>query len=158
MFHGLRVAPFRSDSVNATVPNSGVFVFPTITNPASRMRLTTAESKSGTFSAYAWDEYVVRMPAVDARSLTPMGTPRKGASPLVESIRAAVASASSPQTVTNALSVGSSWSMRASESSTSSRDETSPSRTSRACSTAERNASSITRRYPVAVGDRAPLY
>ena len=34
VFHGFRVAPFRSDSVNATVPNSGVFVFPTTTKPA----------------------------------------------------------------------------------------------------------------------------
>ena len=32
-------------------PNSGVFVLPTITNPASRMRRTTAVSKSGTYSA-----------------------------------------------------------------------------------------------------------
>ena len=48
VFHGLRVAPLRSDSVNATVPNSGVFVLPTITKPASRIRRTTAVSKSGT--------------------------------------------------------------------------------------------------------------
>ena len=54
--HGFRVAPFRSDSVNATVPNSGVFVFPTTTNPASRIRRTTAVSKSGTYCAYALDE------------------------------------------------------------------------------------------------------
>src|SRR5262249_23759961 len=48
-FQGLRVTPFSSDSVNATVPNSGVLLFPTMTNPASRMRLTTALSKSGTY-------------------------------------------------------------------------------------------------------------
>ena len=74
-FHGLRVAPFSSDSVNAVVPNSGVFVLPTMTKPASRMRLTTAVSKSGTLSAKALDEYVVRIPAVAVRSFTAIGTP-----------------------------------------------------------------------------------
>jgi hypothetical protein len=111
-FHGFRVTPFRSDSVNATVPNSGVFVLPTTTNPASRSRRTTAASKSGTYCAYACEEYVVRMPAVAARSLIAIGTPRKGASPGVESTSAAAARASSPQTVTNELSAGSSRSMR----------------------------------------------
>src|SRR5262249_19307408 len=47
-FQGLRVTPLSSDSVNATVPNSGVLLFPTITKPASRMRRTTGLSKSGT--------------------------------------------------------------------------------------------------------------
>ena len=42
VFHGFRVAPLSSDSVNATVPNSGVFVLPTMTKPASRIRRTTA--------------------------------------------------------------------------------------------------------------------
>ncbi len=78
-FHGFRVAPFSSDSVNATVPNSGVFVFPRITKPASRSRRTTAVSKSGMLSANARLEYVVRMPAVGVRSLIAIGTPRNGA-------------------------------------------------------------------------------
>ncbi len=56
------------------------------------------------------------MPAVAVRSLIPIGTPRNGASPVVESMLAAVASASSPQTVTNAFSVESSRSIRSSES------------------------------------------
>ena len=92
MFHGLRVAPLSSDSVKAVVPNSGVFVLPTMTKPASRSRRTTAMSKSGTKSAKARDEYVVRMPAVAVKSLTATGTPRNGASsPERESIaRAAV--------------------------------------------------------------------
>ena len=80
-FQGFRVAPFSSDSVNATVPNSGVFVLPRITNPASRSRRTTAVSKSGTLSANARLEYVVRMPAVAVRSLIAIGTPRNGARP-----------------------------------------------------------------------------
>src|SRR6184192_245773 len=36
--HGLRQSPFSSDSVIAIVPNSGVFVLPRITKPASRIR------------------------------------------------------------------------------------------------------------------------
>ena len=56
VFHGFRVTPFNSDSVNAVVPNSGVFVFPTITKPASRSLRATAASKSGTLSANARDE------------------------------------------------------------------------------------------------------
>ena len=35
--HGLRQSPFSSDSVIAIVPNSGVFVLPMITKPASRI-------------------------------------------------------------------------------------------------------------------------
>ena len=68
-FHGFRVAPFSSDSVKATVPNSGVFVFPRITKPASRSRRTTAVSKSGMLSANARLEYVVRIPAVGVEVL-----------------------------------------------------------------------------------------
>jgi hypothetical protein len=54
--HGLRQSPFSSDSVIAIVPNSGVFVLPITTNPASRMRRTTLVSKSGTYSANALHE------------------------------------------------------------------------------------------------------
>src|SRR5262249_23606812 len=76
--HGLRHAPFRSDSVTAVLPNSGVFDLPTIRNPASFMRRTTAASCSGTLSAKARDEYVVRTPPVSVRSLTSSGTPANG--------------------------------------------------------------------------------
>src|SRR5437762_6583719 len=58
--HGFRQSPFSSDSVIAIVPNSGVFVLPMITKPASRIRRTTAASKSGTLSANCLQEYVVR--------------------------------------------------------------------------------------------------
>ena len=43
-FHGLRVAPSRSDSVIEIVPNSGVVVLPISTNPAARNRATTGSS------------------------------------------------------------------------------------------------------------------
>jgi hypothetical protein len=38
--HGLRVAPYATDSVVGTRPSSGVFVRPQQTNPASRKRRT----------------------------------------------------------------------------------------------------------------------
>ena len=47
-FHGLRHAPFSSDSVTAVLPNSGVFDLPSTTNPASFIRRTTAASLAGT--------------------------------------------------------------------------------------------------------------
>src|SRR5712691_3425184 len=47
-FHGLRQAPFSSDSVCAIVPSSDVFVLPSTTNPASPSRRTTAASDAGT--------------------------------------------------------------------------------------------------------------
>jgi|SRR5215813_7867000 hypothetical protein len=47
-FHGFRQAPFRIDSVNDRLPNSGVLVLPSSTNPASLIRRTTDASKSGT--------------------------------------------------------------------------------------------------------------
>ena len=45
---GFRHAPFRSDSVTAVIPNSGVFDFPSTTKPACFIRRTTAASASGT--------------------------------------------------------------------------------------------------------------
>ena len=46
--HGLRHAPFSSDSVTHVIPNSGVFDLPSTTNPASFIRRTTAASAVGT--------------------------------------------------------------------------------------------------------------
>src|SRR6478672_1407024 len=46
--HGLRQAPFRSDSVTHVMPNSGVFDLPRIVNPAAFIRRTVAGSCSGT--------------------------------------------------------------------------------------------------------------
>jgi hypothetical protein len=91
-FHGLRHAPFSTDSVTAVEPNSGVFVLPTITKPAARTRRTSAESAAGTLSANGRDEYVVRTPATSVRSLIASGTPRNG--PSGSSPRAAVVASS----------------------------------------------------------------
>ena len=110
--HGVRHGPFSGESVKAVVPNSGVFVLPRTTKPAARVRATWARSKSGTFSANARQEKVVRIPAVVSRSLSAIGTPWKGASAGASAFSRAAASASSPQTVTNAPSSGSIRSIR----------------------------------------------
>src|SRR4051794_5526688 len=73
--HGLRHAPFSSDSVCAIVPNSGVFVLPRMTKPASLMLRTVAESAVATLCAYALHEYVVGIPATSFKSLIAIGTP-----------------------------------------------------------------------------------
>ncbi len=54
--HGLRQTPLSSDSVIAIVPNSGVFVLPSTTKPAARMRRTTAASNCGTLCSNAFVE------------------------------------------------------------------------------------------------------
>ena len=76
--HGLRAVGYAGVSVVEREPNSGVFVFPTITNPARRMRATTSSSQSGTRSFQVAVPCVVRMPAVSLRSLIEIGTPRNG--------------------------------------------------------------------------------
>ena len=48
--HGLRDGGKRRGSVTGWMPYSGRFVVPTITKPASLMRVTTWASKSGTWS------------------------------------------------------------------------------------------------------------
>ena len=100
----MRQGPFNSESVNAVVPNSGVFVLPRMTKPAALSLATCARSKSGTFAANAGQENVVRMPAVVSRSLSEIGTPWKGASAGASVFARASASASSAQTVTYAPS------------------------------------------------------
>src|SRR6476661_2418161 len=77
---GLRQSPFNADSVMPIDPNSGVFVLPRITKPASRIRRTTAASVFGTCSANARQENVVRRFAVSFRSLIEIGTPANGPS------------------------------------------------------------------------------
>ena len=84
----MRQGPFSAESVNAVVPNSGVFVLPRMTKPAALSRATWARSKSGTFDANAGEENVVRMPAVVSRSLSEIGTPWNGASAGLVRLRA----------------------------------------------------------------------
>ena len=64
VFHGLRHGSPRRFSFAPSSPNSGVFVFPSITAPAPNTLSTHAASASGTLSANASDPPVVRTPFV----------------------------------------------------------------------------------------------
>ncbi len=72
------MAPKISFTVCEPVPNSGVLVLPTVIAPASRIRRTIGASVSGTWSAKIGEPYVVRIPAVSARSLCATGRPCSG--------------------------------------------------------------------------------
>ena len=61
---GSVVAPNTGLNVWEPAPNSGVFVLPSSTAPASRARTTSRSSASGTVSAKIGEPHVVRMPAV----------------------------------------------------------------------------------------------
>ena len=117
-FQGLRVAPQVTLWVSAFQPSSGVFVLPTITQPAARSRATSSESAAaGDWPANAADPRVVGKPAASSRSFTPMGMPASGPtrSPRAthRSISRAAAMAASSSTATNAFTCSSSSSMRA---------------------------------------------
>jgi hypothetical protein len=116
-FHGLRVLPVSGLSPIPFHPNSGVAVFPSITPPASRRRVTNGASTSGMRVAKMCEPDIVRMPFVNARSLIEYGTPCSGpsATPFItaSSARLASASARSGVGVTNALRAGFTFSMRA---------------------------------------------
>src|SRR5215207_6867773 len=75
---GFRVGGKRPYAVVARLPNSGVFVFPRSTPPASRRRRATAASRVGTLCSRSFDPYVVRRPAVSVRSLRANGMPASG--------------------------------------------------------------------------------
>ena len=108
MSHGFLAAGKKSVYVSAELPNSGVFVLPSMTAPAPRRRSTTAESNSGTQSANAAHPSVVFSPAVSSRSFTQIGTPcsGNGSSPATNRASAALAAsiAPSPSSVMKALS------------------------------------------------------
>ena len=77
---GLRVGPCRRGSVTGRIPNSGRFVLPTTTNPASRMRRTTKASCCGTKSPNSSEPAVMGSPLTGAPSLIAIGTPANGRS------------------------------------------------------------------------------
>ena len=97
---------------------------------------------------------VVRTPSVSAtRSLIAIGTPASGRSSPGWTASAS-ASARSSQSVTNAFSSPFRRSIASSEASTSSRADTSPSRTMPASSIAGRNIRSFAIPHPPSLGDR----
>src|SRR5665811_311889 len=104
MSQGLRAAPHSSGSVTPFAPNSGVFVLPKMTSPASRKRCVTRAWPSATSSARAREPLDVGKPAYSCpRSFTRNGTPAK------EPDRpgsTAWASATSVKEATTALIVG----------------------------------------------------
>ena len=111
--HGLRVGPKRRGSVTGRMPHSGSVVVPTMTKPAARSRahdvvVVARPTKSP-------DERRRRTSAAGRATgrlfLIAIGTPANGRSS-PGSIAAAAASAPSRSTSTNALSCGSSASMR----------------------------------------------
>src|SRR6476619_6057001 len=66
--HGFMVCPPNQMSLSASAPRLS---FATRTAPASLRRRTTAASAAGTRFRYGSAPYVVAMPAVSSRSLTP---------------------------------------------------------------------------------------
>src|SRR5213592_3629900 len=129
------------------MPSSGALVFPTTIAPAARSFRTVALSCGGTQSPIAAIPMVVRMPAVQAmRSLIAIGTPASGRSSPAWMLSASL-SARSAVVVTKAFNSSFRASIARSDSSTSSREVTSPERTSSACSVAGRV------RYSVAMPD-----
>ena len=74
--HGLRVAPNVSDSVNGKIISSGTLVFPMITAPAARSRLTTSASwAAGVDTALL--PHGVSSPPTSTSSLIATGTPEQ---------------------------------------------------------------------------------
>src|SRR4051794_7535110 len=149
--YGLRHGPKRAGSVTGGMPSSGVFVLPTTIAPAARSLRTVALSTVGTKSPIAAMPLVVRMPSVQAiRSLIAIGTPASGRSSPCWTASAS-ASARSAASVTKAFSSSFSASIVRSDSSTSSRELTSPARINSACSVAGRV------RYSVAMAEDGTL-
>ena len=67
--HGLRVIPYKRDSVIGDKPNSGELVLPMITRPALRMRATTSLSALAMLPASSREAAVVALPATEATLL-----------------------------------------------------------------------------------------
>ena len=126
--HGLRVGPVWRGSVVGRIPNSGMLVMPTITNPASCNRRTRYALWPGRWSPRNFDPKFIGSPATGVLALIAIGTPANGRSS-PGSMGSAAASAPSASTSTNALSLGSRSSIRSSVAVTTSRARSSPPRT-----------------------------
>ena len=76
--HGFAVGPNRRGSVVGRIPFSGMFVLPTITNPAARSRATQNASTAETTSTHRSEPIVIGIPATARLSLIAIGTPANG--------------------------------------------------------------------------------
>ena len=124
-FHGLRVIPWSLLTVVPFQANSGVVVLPTMTAPWARKRSTTiASSFHGPAGSIASDPLRVGQPRVSVTSLMATGTPSRSprGSPFAQRLADARAArcARPASTSCQALSVGSSASMRASSAASTS--------------------------------------
>ena len=152
--HGLRTSPKCGLTELMPYANSCIPSLPRSTAPACRSFRTTVASSFGTQSARIREPAVVRIPFVANRSFTATGIPCSG--PLYRPVSIsrsawrACSSASSAVTVMNALSRGSTASMRARHDSTS---ETGDTRRVRIASAA---ASSVMRRVSCVVAGIDP--
>src|SRR6266571_7522385 len=86
--HGFLVAPNAEFSPLEPIANSSMFVFPSITSPASLSRVMTLASYGGRKPSSILEPAVVGTPAVQITSLIAAGTPVSG----VPSPRASVSS------------------------------------------------------------------
>ena len=77
VFHGLRVAPNVSDSVNGKIIISGTLVLPMMTAPAARSRLTTSASRTAAADTAPLPQ-AVTSPSTSTSSLIATGTPSSG--------------------------------------------------------------------------------
>ena len=139
--------------------SSWVASLPSSTLPASCKGRATVASRSGTRPLYAAVPAAVTMPAVSIRSLSPIGTPCRGPRrrPWRTSSASACASARarSAVTVTNAVSSGFNFSMRAKYASVTSTGDSSPPATAAAVSLSVSSVGSLT--TPPVRGPAMPL-
>ena len=127
--HGFRVVKYAEFSVEDPMANSSRLPFPTITAPDSCNLSATWALYGGTKFSSIFEQHVVRMPLVHRLSLSIIGTPSSGPSlpgPRLSSDARASAIASSPVTVTNALTLSSTLSMRSRTAFVNSAEEISP--------------------------------
>src|SRR4051794_34467137 len=144
-FHGLLVVPNRSLYVCTLPDQRGTLVLPNTIAPAAFKRATDGASWAGTWSVSSTAPPVERRPATSIASLIVIGSPWSGPrhSPRAASAsaRSASARARSRSRVTTALMGPFRRSMRDTNSSSSSRLVTRPSRMAAACSVADAVAS-----------------
>ena len=129
---GLLVRPYTKLFVSKESVSSGVLVLPRRIAPAAFARWTTVASRSGMKSLRPIEPPVVITPAVSSESLMVIGTPWSGptGSPraTASSARRASALASSARSCTTAFSAGCTASILVRQASTTSTDDTRPSR------------------------------